>query len=86
MTSNNPATDPSVDIEIGDDYHEPVTYFTNAELNRMTALARQVAGVVLVTEDEEKVQQGGEGEGAAAVESLLYTSCFTQEGLFESSD
>ena len=30
----------------------------------MIALARQVAGVVLVTEDEEKVQQGGEGEGA----------------------
>ncbi len=52
----------------------------------MTALARQVAGVVLVTEDEEKVQQGGEDEGAAAVESLLYTTCFTQEGLFKSSD
>jgi hypothetical protein len=65
MTSNNPATDPSGDLEIGDDYNEPATYFNNAELNRMTALARQVAVVWCWSiEDEEQVQQGGEGEGS----------------------
>ena len=45
MTSNNPATDPSSDLEIGGDYTEPAKYFNNAELNRMIALARQVAAV-----------------------------------------
>ncbi len=59
ITSIIPASDPPGDIEIGDDYPEPVTYFINTKPHRTTGLAHQVPGVVLVTE-----QQGGEGAAA----------------------
>ena len=52
MPSADPATDPGSDIEINDDYSEPLTYFINGELYRMISLARQAPGILLVSSEE----------------------------------
>ena len=52
MPSEDPATDPTGDLDITDDC-EPVDYCINAELYDMIKTARQAPGVVLVDEEED---------------------------------
>ena len=52
MAPDDPASDPGVDIEIYEVYPEPCTYFIIDELHRMISMARQAAGILLVSNAE----------------------------------